>query len=52
MERVLTWMVAAGYPKPAADWLRQRRRAILMALALLSWALFLGIGWLVFHLLF
>ena len=51
MERVFTWLLAAGYPDKGVDWLRQRRMLVVIVLALLSWALFIGLAWLVLDLL-
>jgi hypothetical protein len=52
MERVFVWLLAAGYPEKGVDWLRRRRTLILIVLALLSWALFIGLGWMVVALVF
>jgi len=34
------------------DWLRRRRLLVLIVLALLSWGLFIGLGWMVVALVF
>jgi len=52
MEQVFAWLLAVGYPKAGVDWLRRRRAAIIIVLALLSWALFIGAGWLLVSILF
>lgn len=49
MERVFAWLLAAGYPQQGIDWLRRRRLAVLIVLALLSWVLLIGLAWLLFN---
>lgn len=46
MNRIFDLLLAFGYPKVAVDWLRRRRLLVIIVLAGLSWALFIGLGWL------
>jgi hypothetical protein len=39
-------LLAIGYPPRGVDWLRQHRLAVIIAMALAAWALFIGLGWL------
>jgi hypothetical protein len=50
MERVYSWLLAAGYPKAGIDWMRRHRAAVIVALALASWGLFIGLGWIILRL--
>lgn len=47
MQRIYDWLIATGYPERGVDWIRRRRLPIIIGLAVLSWALVLGAGWLV-----
>lgn len=51
MDRVYQILLDAGYPPRGVDWLRQHRLAIIALLAIASWALFIGAGWLLWSVL-
>jgi hypothetical protein len=46
LERVFEILLVYGYPPKGVDWLRKHRTYAIIALALLSWALFIGMGYL------
>jgi len=46
MDRIFDMLLAAGYPRVGVDWLRRRRLLVIIVLAGVSWALFIGLGWL------
>ena len=52
MERVFTWLLAVGYPKSGVDWLRRLRLPVLIVLIVLSWLLFVGLGWVIVDFIF
>ena len=52
MERVFTWLLAVGYPKNGVDWLRRLRLPVLIVLVVLSWLLFVGLGWMIVDFIF
>ena len=43
-------MEAWGYPRRGADWLRRRRLLAILVLAVLSWCVMVGLGFLVYFL--
>ena len=45
MERIFDFLETAGYPVEAIDWLRQHALIAICALAVCAWALFIGLGW-------
>ncbi|MGV8830522.1 MAG: hypothetical protein ACOH2N_00985 [Devosia sp.] len=47
MERAFKWLLAAGYPRPAIDWLRRHRLAIIIVLGILAWVPVILLVWLV-----
>ena len=47
MERVYQLLLAAGYPVQGIDWLRRHRLATIVVMAIAAWALFIGLGWLI-----
>jgi hypothetical protein len=47
VERIYQLLLAAGYPPRAVDWLRQKRLAVIIVLAIASWALVIGLTWMV-----
>jgi uncharacterized membrane protein YdbT with pleckstrin-like domain len=47
MERVYQLLLSAGYPVEAVDWLRRHRTATIAVMAVAAWALFVGLGWLI-----
>ena len=51
VERVFQLMEAWGYPKAATDWLRRRRLIIIAMMAILSWCVFLALGWAILFLI-
>lgn len=51
LERIYQLLLTAGYPVQGVDWLRRHRSATIIVLAIASWMLFIGIGWLVWSLL-
>jgi hypothetical protein len=46
LDRVFEILLSFGYPPKGVDWLRRHRTYTIMVLALLSWALFIGLGYL------
>ena len=46
------WLQAVGYPEGGVNRLRRRRLPIIIILAVLSWALFIGLGWLLVSAIF
>jgi hypothetical protein len=46
LERVFEILLGYGYPPQGVDWLRKHRTYAIIALALLSWALLIGMGFL------
>jgi hypothetical protein len=51
MDRVYELLIAVGYPAQGVDWLRRNRASLIILLAIASWMLFIGIGWLLWSLL-
>lgn len=51
MERIYQLLLTAGYPVRGIDWLRQHRLPVIVALATGSWAVLIGLGWVVWSLL-
>ncbi|MFC0009408.1 hypothetical protein [Devosia nitrariae] len=47
LERVYQLLLAAGYPASGVDWLRQHRLTTIVLMAIAAWALFIGLGWLI-----
>ena len=47
VERIYQMLLAVGYPDRGIDWLRQHRLATIVAMAIAAWALFIGVGWLI-----
>jgi hypothetical protein len=47
MERVYRILLAVGYPLEGVDWMRRHRLAVIVAMAIAAWALFISIGWLI-----
>lgn len=46
MDRIYQALLAIGYPDRGVDWLRRHRLATIVVMALAAWALFIGLGWL------
>jgi ABC-type transport system involved in multi-copper enzyme maturation permease subunit len=46
LDRIFEVLLSFGYPPKGVDWLRRHRTYTIMVLALLSWALFIGLGYL------
>ena len=51
LERIYQLLLTVGYPASGVDWLRRRRLLTISILAICSWALFIGLGWLLWSLL-
>ncbi|WIJ23925.1 hypothetical protein [Devosia sp. RR2S18] len=51
LERLYEVLRRWGYPEQGLDWLRRHRLPIIVAMALLSWALFVGVGWLIWSII-
>ena len=51
VERIYQLLLTAGYPERGIDWLRQHRLPVIVALAIGSWAVVIGLGWVVWSLL-
>lgn len=49
MDRIFELLLAAGYPPRGVDWLRQYRLAVIAILAIAAWALFIGLGLLIWQ---
>jgi hypothetical protein len=47
LERIYLLLLNAGYPKEGIDWLRRRRMAVIIGLAIGAWIIFIGLGWLI-----
>jgi hypothetical protein len=47
MERVYRMLLAVGYPREGVDWIRKHRLAVIIAMAIAAWALFISVGWLI-----
>jgi hypothetical protein len=47
VERIYQLLLTAGYPARGVDWLREHRLATIVVLAVAAWALFIGLGWLI-----
>jgi hypothetical protein len=50
VERLYEILLSHGYPPEVVDWLRRFRTQTIIALALLSWAIFIGVGWMLWTL--
>ncbi len=47
MERIYEMLLTAGYPVGGVDWLRRHRLLAIIGMAIAAWALFIGVGWLI-----
>ncbi len=47
VKRIYELLLELGYPPSGIDWLRRHRLPAIIVMALLSWALFLIVGWLI-----
>lgn len=52
METIYRRMESWGFPAAGTVWLRRRRLPVIMILAILSWALVIGVGRILYHMLF